>query len=345
MAGELRPLPRGSLRRADRARAAHRRGRRRHHRRRLRRAARRRAAARRPASTTSASSRRAATSAAPGTGTATRARCATSSPTSTCRCSKRSATSRRRSTRTRPRSSSTAGRSASTSTSTTTRCFQTEVTELALGRRDRAAGSCTPTAATRMRARFVVHGERAAAPAEAARASPASTTSRATPSTPAAGTTATPAATATGTSPACADKRVGIIGTGATAVQAIPHLGEAAEHLYVFQRTPSSIDVRGNRPTDPEWASLARAGLAAAPDGQLQHPGVAAASQDEDLVNDGWTDIIGKLLLHDPAAARPASSPPRASRRTMEMADFEKMEQIRARVDDDRRGSRRPPRR
>ena len=54
-------------------------------------------------------------------------------------------------------------------------------------------------------------------------------------------------------------KRVGIIGTGATAVQCVPHLGAAAEHLYVFQRTPSSIDVRGNRPTDPEWATAPRA--------------------------------------------------------------------------------------
>lgn len=37
-----------------------------------------------------------------------------------------------------------------------------------------------------------------------------------------------------------ADKRVGIIGTGATAVQCVPHLGAAAKELYVFQRTPSS---------------------------------------------------------------------------------------------------------
>ncbi|MBU6317673.1 MAG: NAD(P)/FAD-dependent oxidoreductase, partial [Acidobacteria bacterium] len=51
------------------------------------------------------------------------------------------------------------------------------------------------------------------------------------------------------------DKVVGIIGTGATAVQAIPHLGRHAKHLYVFQRTPSSIDVRNDRPTDPEWAA------------------------------------------------------------------------------------------
>src|SRR5438270_12327547 len=47
-----------------------------------------------------------------------------------------------------------------------------------------------------------------------------------------------------------ADKRVAVIGTGATAVQCIPHLARAAERLYVFQRTPSSVDVRDNRPTD-----------------------------------------------------------------------------------------------
>ena len=52
-----------------------------------------------------------------------------------------------------------------------------------------------------------------------------------------------------------ADKRVGIIGTGATAVQCVPHLGASAKELFVFQRTPSSIGVRANRPTDPEWAA------------------------------------------------------------------------------------------
>jgi len=52
-----------------------------------------------------------------------------------------------------------------------------------------------------------------------------------------------------------ADKRVGIIGTGATAVQVIPHVAASAAELFVFQRTPSSIDVRANRPTDPDWAA------------------------------------------------------------------------------------------
>ncbi|KAH7320653.1 monooxygenase [Stachybotrys elegans] len=54
-----------------------------------------------------------------------------------------------------------------------------------------------------------------------------------------------------------ASKRVGILGTGATAVQSIPELAKYAKHLTVFQRTPSSIDVRNQRETDPEeWKKI-----------------------------------------------------------------------------------------
>ncbi len=60
------------------------------------------------------------------------------------------------------------------------------------------------------------------------------------------------------------DKVVGIIGTGASAVQAIPRLAKAAKALHVFQRTPSSIDVRNDRPTDPEWAARLKPGWQAA---------------------------------------------------------------------------------
>jgi len=56
------------------------------------------------------------------------------------------------------------------------------------------------------------------------------------------------------------DKVVGIIGTGATAVQAIPELGANAKELYVFQRTPSSIDIRDDWETDPEWAKKLKPG-------------------------------------------------------------------------------------
>jgi len=128
-----------------------------------------------------------------------------------------------------------------------------------------------------------------------------------------------------------ADKRVGIIGTGATAVQAVPHLGASAEHLYVFQRTPSSVDVRDNRPTDPEWAASLEPGWH---EERMKNFQVLTAGgyAEEDLVNDGWTDIIRKILGLMLANDDPDLSP-EAINETMEMADFVKMEEIRSRVD------------
>jgi cyclohexanone monooxygenase len=126
------------------------------------------------------------------------------------------------------------------------------------------------------------------------------------------------------------DKVVGIIGTGATAVQCVPHLGAAAKHLYVFQRTPSSIDVRANRPTDPAWAASLEKGWQRRRMDNFNNL-VSGIFEPEDLVNDGWTDIIGKLLLR----LREASADGGATNimENLELADFEKMEQIRARVD------------
>ena len=127
------------------------------------------------------------------------------------------------------------------------------------------------------------------------------------------------------------DKRVGIIGTGATAVQCVPHLAAAAKELFVFQRTPSSIDVRANRPTDPDWAASLQPGW-------QQHRMdnfnalVSGGFAEEDLVNDGWTDIIGNLIMmmRNNAAAGQSME---TIAETMQLADFQKMEQIRARVD------------
>ena len=127
-------------------------------------------------------------------------------------------------------------------------------------------------------------------------------------------------------------KRVGIIGTGATAVQCVPHLGEAADQLYVFQRTPSSIDVRANRPTDPEWAASLGPGWQKNRMDNFNTL-VSGGFASEDLVNDGWTDIIGKLLLMIQKGAA-GEMTAESLARTMEMADFEKMEQIRSRVDE-----------
>jgi len=125
------------------------------------------------------------------------------------------------------------------------------------------------------------------------------------------------------------DKVVGIIGTGATSVQCVPHLGASAKHLYVFQRTPSSIDVRNNRPTDPEWVKSLKPGWQQARMDNFNAL-ISGIPQDEDLVNDGWTDIIVNLGA---AARNRAKTGKRVSGRALEIADFKKMEQIRARAE------------
>ncbi|MGA0600059.1 flavin-containing monooxygenase [Caulobacter sp. KR2-114] len=126
------------------------------------------------------------------------------------------------------------------------------------------------------------------------------------------------------------DKRVGIIGTGATAVQCVPHVAAAAKQLYVFQRTPSSIDVRNNRPTDPAWAASLPPGWQQARMDNFNTL-VSGGFAEEDLVNDGWTDIIGNLLLL--ARKQGAGRSPAELAEMMQLADFQKMEQVRARVD------------
>jgi cation diffusion facilitator CzcD-associated flavoprotein CzcO len=127
------------------------------------------------------------------------------------------------------------------------------------------------------------------------------------------------------------DKVVGIIGTGATAVQCVPHLAAAAQHLYVFQRTPSSIDVRNNRPTDPVWAASLQPGWQQQRMDNFNNL-VSGIPEPEDLVDDGWTDIIGNLLIRMRQGRSDLS--PQGLAATIELADFEKMEQIRARVDE-----------
>jgi cation diffusion facilitator CzcD-associated flavoprotein CzcO len=128
-----------------------------------------------------------------------------------------------------------------------------------------------------------------------------------------------------------ADKRVGIIGTGATAIQCVSHLGQYSQQLYVFQRTPSAIDERGNKPTDPEWVKSLTPGWQARRN--LNFASILSGiPQTEDLVNDRWTDLfkaLAKLL------SAPADSGMSAADIAFlaEVADFRKMNEIRARVE------------
>lgn len=128
-----------------------------------------------------------------------------------------------------------------------------------------------------------------------------------------------------------ADKRVGIIGTGATGVQCVPHVGASAQALYVFQRTPSSIDVRNNRPTDPTWAAELQPGWHKARMDNFNTL-TSGGIVEEDLVQDGWTEIIRNLISM--ANYRGKGLDRAEIGRLMELADFKKMEQIRNRVDE-----------
>ena len=129
-----------------------------------------------------------------------------------------------------------------------------------------------------------------------------------------------------------ADKRVAIIGTGATSVQAVPHLARACKELVVFQRTPSSIDVRANAPIDPDWfASIATPGwqtrwLENFTDNQ------AGGTAEVDLVQDGWTDLSRRIRGKIMQLPRDQMTPQNMLA-AYEDSDFEKMSEIRARVD------------
>jgi cation diffusion facilitator CzcD-associated flavoprotein CzcO len=122
-----------------------------------------------------------------------------------------------------------------------------------------------------------------------------------------------------------ADKVVGIIGTGATAVQAVPQLARAAKELYVFQRTPSAVGVRGQRPTDPEWFASLPPGWQAERMRNFTQV-VTGGQPDRDLVADGWSDVLRVDTQRAPKDEAEAA--------LLESIDLEVMEGLRRRVDE-----------
>lgn len=130
-----------------------------------------------------------------------------------------------------------------------------------------------------------------------------------------------------------ADKRVAIVGTGATSVQVVPHLARDAQTLYVFQRTPSSVDVRANAPIDPDWfANVTKPGW------QYEWLENFAAFQSSlvlpevDLVADGWTDLAKRMRSKVAGVPREELSPA-LMLAAFEESDHEKMEEIRKRAE------------
>ncbi len=127
-----------------------------------------------------------------------------------------------------------------------------------------------------------------------------------------------------------ADKRVAIIGTGATAIQVVPRVAQDAQHLYVFQRTPSTVGLRRNRPTDPKWAATLQPGW------QRQRRENFAMQADGkpvevDLIDDSWTEIF-RSISSPKGENRPKTREERD--RVVELSDMRLMEQLRRRVDE-----------
>ena len=157
------------------------------------------------------------------------------------------------------------------------------------------------------------------------------------------------------------DKKVAVIGTGATAVQCVPHLGESAKQLYVFQRTPSSIDIRNNKETDEEWLINQKPGWHNERRNNFESL-LTGAPIKEDLVSDGWTEafrlLFGSIRNRAPSklkmlswALTSVASPEMYKlglkqymtnkamahmdiRNAMQMADYQKMEKVRSRADE-----------
>ena len=123
------------------------------------------------------------------------------------------------------------------------------------------------------------------------------------------------------------DKRVALIGTGATGVQVMPVMAEYCRHLYVVQRTPTPVGPRPNPKTDPAWVASLTPGWQ-----ERRMRNFAAVTsgtpQGENLVADEWTRYFGGVH-----AAIEAAPDPEAKARAHERFDFERDEYIRRHVD------------
>lgn len=129
-----------------------------------------------------------------------------------------------------------------------------------------------------------------------------------------------------------ADKRVAIVGTGATAIQAVPYLAKHAKQLYVVQRTPSSVDERQNPRTDGDWASSLKPGWQAERQANFHRAAMEAFLPGEpDLICDIWTELNRNLSALFEKEGWPES--PEAFMEAREDMDYRVMERIRKRVE------------
>jgi len=130
-----------------------------------------------------------------------------------------------------------------------------------------------------------------------------------------------------------ADKKVAIIGTGATAIQVVPYLAKHAGQTYVVQRTPSTIDERANRPIDPEWYGSQQPGWQNERIKNFHHAAMERLAPGEpDLVQDIWTEISRNCSAELEAMGWPDVTPEEYAA-LREKWDYRVMERLRARCD------------
>ena len=132
-----------------------------------------------------------------------------------------------------------------------------------------------------------------------------------------------------------ADKRVALVGTGATGVQLVPHLGRDAKQLFVFQRTPSSVDERANTPTDPAWADSLQPGWQEERKRNFHNwsPFVGVVFGEPDLVCDFWTELGRNMTARIAAAPDPAALGIEEIMAIREEEDYKIMERLRRRIE------------
>ncbi len=129
-----------------------------------------------------------------------------------------------------------------------------------------------------------------------------------------------------------ADKRVAIVGTGATSVQAVPFLGKYAKQLYVLQRTASTVDQRRNPPTDPEWVKTLKPGWQLERQKNFQRIAMELPIPGEpDLICDIWTELNRNLSAEFDVEGWPKSAEEYMAKR--EVMDYRVMERLRHRVE------------
>ncbi|KAK4119165.1 pyridine nucleotide-disulfide oxidoreductase-like protein [Parathielavia appendiculata] len=135
-------------------------------------------------------------------------------------------------------------------------------------------------------------------------------------------------------------KRVGILGTGATAIQVVPKVAKYAKELFVFQRTPSAVSWRGQRPTDSEeWKSKIANKKGWQRERMLNLDSYltdAVEEGQEDLVADGWTEMPAfSAVLGSPRYGIVEPTPEKIAQHVARLhkLDVPHSEQVRARTE------------